>query len=128
MDLKSYFEQTNGTGILSTADSSGNVDCAVYARPHVMEDGTIAFIMRDRLSRKYLQSNPRAAYMFIEQGPGYKGKRLYLTMLKEEKDSELIESLRRRSSGEEHMLNQESRFLVYFRVDKELPLIGAGKS
>ena len=127
MDLKAYFENTKGTGIISTADAEGNVDCAVYARPHIMEDGSLAFIMRDRLSHKNLQSNPKAAYMFIEEGPGYKGKRLFLTKIKEEENSEQIESLQRRSYPEEHQLNAEARFLVYFRVDKELPLVGAGK-
>ncbi|MCP4118452.1 MAG: hypothetical protein GY737_24255 [Desulfobacteraceae bacterium] len=28
----------------------------IYSRPHVMEDGSIAFIMRDRLSHKKLES------------------------------------------------------------------------
>ncbi len=126
MDLKSYFENTKGTGILSTADSDGNVDCAIYARPHAMEDGSLAMIMRDRLSHKNLQSNPKAAYMFIEAGPGYKGKRLFLTKLKEEQDSERIEALKRRCYQEEQDLNAEARFLVYFQVDKELPLVGAG--
>ena len=127
MDLKSYFENTKGTGILSTADSDGNVDCAIYARPHVMDDGTIAVIMRDRLSHKNLQSNPKAAYMFIEQGAGYKGKRLFLTKVKEDDDKELIESLKRRSYKEDHPPNEEARFLVYFQVDKELPLVGSGE-
>jgi hypothetical protein len=127
MDLKSYFENNRGTGIISTADSEGNVDCAVYARPHVMEDGTIAMIMRDRLSHKNLQSNPKAAYMFIEKGPGYKGKRLFLTKVKEEKDSELIDSLKRRTYSDDDAPGQEGKFLVYFTVEKELPLIGSGK-
>jgi hypothetical protein len=126
MDLKSYFENSKGTGILSTADSDGNVDCAVYARPHFMDDGTIAFIMRDRLSHKNLQSNPKAAYMFIEQGEGYKGKRLFLTKVKEESDSERISQLQRRSYPEDHNLNAEGRFLVYFTIEKELPLVGSG--
>ncbi len=127
MDLKSYFENNRGTGIISTADSEGNVDCAVYARPHVMEDGTIAMIMRDRLSHKNLQSNPKAAYMFIEKGPGYKGKRLFLTKVKEERDSELIDSLKRRTYSDDDAPGKEGKFLVYFKVEKELPLIGAGE-
>ena len=50
MTLKEYFETNKGLGILSTADSQGKVDAAVYSRPHFMEDGTIALVMRDRLS------------------------------------------------------------------------------
>ena len=123
MDLKAYFEDKNGVGVLATADSEGKVDAAVYARPHFMEDGTIAMIMRDRLSHHNLQSNPHAAYLFHEEGPGYKGKRLFLTKVREEQDTELLESLRRRQYLDE---KDESKFLVFFKVDKELPLIGDG--
>jgi hypothetical protein len=124
MDLNTYFEETQGTGVLSTADNDGKVDAAIYARPHFMEDGTIAMIMRDRLTHHNLESNPHACYMYIEKGPGYKGKRLFLTKVREEQDSELIQSLKRRQYIRE---TDESRFLVYFTIDKELPLVGAGK-
>lgn len=50
MKLKEYFERTTGTGILSTADSSGKVNAAVYSRPHFIDGDKLAFIMRDRLS------------------------------------------------------------------------------
>ena len=52
MNLKTYFDETKGLGVLSTADGKGRVNAAVYARPHMMEDGGLAFIMRDRLSLK----------------------------------------------------------------------------
>ncbi len=124
MDLKEYFENTKGVGVLATADGDGKVDAAVYARPHFTEDGTLAVIMRDRLSHRNLQSNPHATYLFIENGLGYKGKRLFLKKVHEEQDTELLESLRRRQYIEE---KEESKFLVFFKLDKELPLIGAGK-
>jgi hypothetical protein len=127
MDLKNYFENTKGIGVLSTADSQGNVDSALYARPHVMDDGTVALIMRDRLSHANLQSNPKAAYLFLEEGPGYKGKRFFLTKVSEEQDSEKIESLRRRSYAPDDRMHQGKVFLVYFQIDRELPLIGSGK-
>jgi hypothetical protein len=60
MSLKEYFETTNGVGVLSTADSDGKVDAAIYARPHFVDDGTMAFIMRDRLTHHNLQSNSHA--------------------------------------------------------------------
>lgn len=127
MDLNTYFENTKGVGVLSTADSEGNVDSAIYARPHVMEDGTLALIMRDRLSHHNLQSNPRAAYLFMEEGPGYKGKRFFLTKVSENQDSERIEALRRRTYTADDKVHHEANFLVFFRIDKELPLIGSGK-
>jgi hypothetical protein len=123
MNLKKYFDYNKGVGILSTADGDGKVDAAVYARPHVMDDGTIAMIMRDRLSHHNLQTNPHAAYLFHEDGPGYKGKRLFLTKIREEKDTDLLKSLRRRQYSDK---KDETKFLVFFKVDQELPLIGSG--
>ncbi|MFW6216631.1 MAG: pyridoxamine 5'-phosphate oxidase family protein [Desulfohalobiaceae bacterium] len=126
MQLRDYFENTPGMGVLSTADSQGNVNSAIYARPHVMEDGSLAMIMRDRLSHKNLESNPKASYLFLEQDSGYKGKRFHLSKIAEEQDQEKIQALRRRAYKDDH-LNQEASFLVYFQVDQELPLIGSGK-
>lgn len=119
--LKEYFESTKGTGILATADSSGKVDAAIYSRPHFLEEGTLAFIMRDRLTHHNLQSNSHATFLFMEDGPGYKGKRLFLNKVREENNPELIKRIKRRKVTDE---NEEAKFLVYFTLDKELPLIG----
>jgi len=124
MSLRDYFATTKGIGVLSTADSDGQVDAAIYGRPHFMEDGTMAFIMRDRLSHHNLQSNPHATYLFKEEGSGYRGKRLYMSKLREEENTELLESLRRRKAV---YGNGEDRYLVFFKLDKELPLVGDGK-
>ena len=69
MERKEYFENTEGTGVMATADSDGKVDTAIYARPHFMDDGSIAMIMRDRLTHHNLESNAHACYMFIEKAP-----------------------------------------------------------
>ena len=124
MTLREYFESVKGRGVLATADVEGRVDAAVYATPHVIDDETIAFIMRDRLTHHNLQSNSHAAYLFMEAGDGYAGKRLYLTKTREEEDSDLLHSLRRRKYPDDE---QEKKFLVFFRVDKILPLIGSGE-
>jgi hypothetical protein len=125
MELADYFENTKGTGVLSTADKNGKVNAAVYARPHFLEDGTIAMIMRERLSYANLQSNPHAAYLFIEESPGYKGKRLHLTKIREEEDAELLARLKRRHLSPAKDAEKGSLHLVVFRIDRELPLIGA---
>ncbi len=121
MKLEKYFETTTGTGILSTADSKGKVDTAIYSRPHFIEGDKLVFIMRDRLTHSNLLSNPHAAYLFLEKGSGYNGKRLYLKMLCEEKNAEQILQLQRRNYEAEVT---EDRFLVFFELEKELPLIG----
>lgn len=129
MTLDEYFANAEGIGVLATADATGKVDVAVYARPHFLgdDDHEVAFIMNDRLSHSNLGSNPHAAYMFIEQTEGYVGKRLFLTKIREEIDPEKIRAVRRRKrrpDGEE--TGAEQKFLVHFRVDGIAPLIGAG--
>jgi hypothetical protein len=128
MKLKGYFETASGTGVLSTADAGGKVDAAIYSTPHVMDDGTVAFIMRERLTHENLQSNPFAAYLFMEDGPGYKGLRLFLKKTREDADPELIASMTRRNLKPELDAQKGPKHLVYFAVEKIIPLIGSGAS
>jgi hypothetical protein len=127
VDLKKYFEETKGYGVLATADATGRVNLAVFARPHVMEDNSVAFIMPHRVTHNNLESNPQAAYLFLEAGPGYKGKRLYLTKIREEQDSELLYALRRRTYPADQEKQAGPRFLVFFQVNQVLPVVGAGE-
>lgn len=121
MDLNQYFEGKEGIGILSTADAEGNVDSAIYAIPHVIDAETVAFIMRPRRSYGNLGQNPKAAYLFVEKGPGYQGKRLYLQKTQEEKSQEKINLLRR----SQHGCNDDAEAtLVYFKVTNIRPLVG----
>ncbi len=92
MTLSEYFEKAKGKGVIATADANGKVGMAIYARPHFVNEKTVAFIMADRLMHKNLQSNPNAAYLFMEDGHRYVGKRLYLTKIKEEQDSDIDRS------------------------------------
>ncbi|MCX8022040.1 MAG: pyridoxamine 5'-phosphate oxidase family protein [Syntrophorhabdaceae bacterium] len=124
MELKEYFDEKDGVGVLATADENGIVDVAIYSRPHVIEENIIAFIMADRLTHKNLEKNPHAAYLFKEDGDKYTGRRLYLTKIKEEKDSPLIETLRRKKRYNTSKEGADTKYLVYFRIDKVLPLIG----
>jgi hypothetical protein len=124
MDFKKYFEEHTGFGVLSTADKDGHVNAAVYARPHAFEDGTVGFIMPDRLTHSNLQSNGYATYLF-RQDPegdsgGYNGVRLYLKKVSEDDDQERIAKMRRRAYGDD----RDGRHLVIFSVEKELPLVG----
>ena len=128
MNLKAYFDTATGTGIMATASADGKVDAAVYSRPHVLEDGTLAFIMRDRLIHHYLQGNEHATYVFLENGPGYKGLRLFLKKTGEEQNPELIAQMTRRHLSPEEDAAKGPKFIVYFTVDQTLPLIGSGET
>ncbi|MGB3209544.1 MAG: pyridoxamine 5'-phosphate oxidase family protein [Desulforhopalus sp.] len=124
MNINEYFKEHKGTGVLATADENGKVNTAIYARPHVFDDSTVGFVMRDRLTRQNLLKNGNANYMFIESGPAYKGMRLGLKFLGESTDSELIASLAKRKSAERQCNTEEARFLVSFSVEKGLALVG----
>ena len=127
MSLFGYFEKADGIGVLATADSDGMVDLAVYARPEVIDDTTIAFIMKERLSHQNLKSNPHAAYMFIEQGEGYAGKRLYLTKIREETNTSLIEEIIRKKPQISDTGDNSNKYLVIFQVENIWPLVGDKK-
>ena len=126
MLLSEYFEQAQGRGVMATADATGRPTAAVYARPHFFGEDSVAFIMADRLMHYNLQSNPHAVYLFMESGEGYAGRRLYLTRTREEKNSPLIDELRRRCPADGEKA-ESTRYLVYFSVDRVLPLVGDGE-
>jgi len=123
MNWKDYFEKTTGKGFLATAGHSGEVDIAIYSRPHVMEDGTLAFGMTDRLTHANLVENPRAVYAFNESG--YGGVRLYLEKVREETGGALLEEIRKRADEVVCPGTGDAiKYVVYFRVTKDLPLVG----
>ena len=126
MELKEYFDKHNGFGVLSTADGEGRVNAAVFARPHFFDDGSVGFIMPDRLTHRNLTVNDYAAYLFREdtgeKEHAYLGKRLYLKKIEEVRDEARIAPLRRRTYGDD----RDGSFLVIFKVEKILSLIGSG--
>ena len=126
MNLESYFNSTNGTGVFATADSNGEVNTAIFSRPHLSEDGKMMFIMGDNKTHANLQTNGHASFLFIEAGLGYKGRRFVLTKVSEDESDDLIRKLCRRCKEVDDPNVMKKRYVVYFNIDKELPLIGSG--
>ena len=113
MNLSEYFEKASGMGVLATADSAGAVDAAVYAKPHFIDEETVAFIMADQLTHHNVKQNPRAAYLFKEAGEKYAGKRLYLRRTKEIQDTKLVSEMRRKKYPEVvGKYGDENKFIV----------------
>ena len=126
MKLKDYFENNSGVCILSSADRSGKLTTAVYSAPRVMDDGTVAFVMRERLTYRNILENPHAACMLIEHGGGYQGIRLFMKKIREDNDPDLIARMTRRHLSPEEDRAKGPKHLVIFGVEKILPLIGEG--
>ena len=127
MLLSDYINNTSGKGILATANADGQVDTAIYSKPHFREDETLAFIMREHLTHENLQSNPYANYAFIEDGPGYGGIRLFLKKVREDDDPDLIAQMTRRHLTPEEDKARGPKYIAYFKVEKMLNLIGPGE-
>lgn len=127
MTLQEYFSTRDGIGVLATADREGRTDAAIYSTPHVFDNGTVAFIMRERLTHRNLQSNDFATYLFIDASTHYQGIRLFLKKTKEETDSALIAQMTRRHLTPEEDRAKGPKFLVHFEIEKVLPLIGSGE-
>ncbi|MDW7709391.1 MAG: pyridoxamine 5'-phosphate oxidase family protein [Deferrisomatales bacterium] len=125
MNWKAYFERSQGAGFLATAGRGGEVNLAVYSRPRVLTDGTLAFGMADRLTYANLQENPLAVYAF--QQKGFRGVRLYLEKVREDDHGPVLEEIRARADDIVGPGTGDSvTHLVCFRVVKALNLVGDG--
>lgn len=123
MDWKNYFENTRGIGYLSTANGNGEIDTAVYSRPHVLENGMFVFGMADRLTHANLLENPHAVYAFNEKG--YTGHRIYLNKVDEEESGPMLETIRERTKiVSVQGAADKVKFAVYFKVVRSRPLVG----
>ena len=127
MKLADYFAKAKGIGILGTADAEGKVDLAIYAKPVVIDENTIALVMLERLSHQNIRHNSNAAYMYIEDESENVGVRLYLTMVHEETNVSVVEKI-----IEEHPEicpepDEANKFLVHFKVERVRELVGSRK-
>ncbi|PLX99564.1 MAG: pyridoxamine 5'-phosphate oxidase [Desulfuromonas sp.] len=127
MLLKDYFEQMNGTGVLATADANGIVNSAIYAKPHVTENGQLVFLMRERTSYSNIRNNPAASFMFIESGAGYKGLRLRLQKVGEEVNEQLLAEMTRSWISRDEDVALGPKHLVVFAVEQARNLVGDGE-
>lgn len=119
-ELKNYFENTSGFAVLSTCDSAGNVNAAVYGKPHFIENDIFALIMNERVSHANLESNPRAAYIFIEEGSKSKGIRIYLKKTGETDNPAEIEKYRKHHGSNEM---EKKLYLVKFEIERTREIV-----
>lgn len=119
MDLYNFFENNKGTGVLSTANVDGEVNSAIYARPHIKDDFAL-FICLQRKTLENLMQNPNAHYLFRVDGAGYEGIRLGLLLQEIREDEDEIKKLRRR-----HLTSEQKEYVLVFKITKTQPLIGS---
>jgi len=123
MKLAELFPE-GGRGIIATADAKGVINQAVFAVPHVINEETLAWGFSEGRSLLNLRENPQASYLYLAPTRGYSGWRLTLTAKKEEREGEVLESIRagaRNAAGPQ--AGAALAAVVYFKVDEVRPLM-----
>jgi len=123
MKLNEMFP-AGGRGIIAASDSSGNVNIAVYAKPHIVDEKTVAWGMTEGRTWACVKENPNAAYLYMNPGPGYSGVRLKLS-LKEVLDSgDMLETVKKRTAEIVSPGAAEAvTHVAYFEIEEIRPLI-----
>jgi hypothetical protein len=97
MNLSEVF-QHYGIGVLATADRDGQVNTAVYARPHLIDADTLVWGMTEGRSYRNIVRNPHACYLFRTSGPGFQGVRLGLELLRTEESGEMLTQIQQNTN------------------------------
>jgi len=129
MSLKKYFEDSEGLGILATANKDGVLDQAIYAKSHFIDEDNCILLMSNKRSHENICENPNAAYIFIQHSSRHEGKRLSLIKIKESEDPSLINDLCSKKHGihKKEECEDKKTFVVYFKIDSVRPLIGTSE-
>lgn len=129
--LMDYFNKQPRIGVLSTASRSGKVDAAVFGSPQMVDEKTIVVALGENRTFEYLQENPNAVFLIVEQGEtitDWKGIRVYMKMKEYSTSGEMLETYKSeitRVLGEEaaDMINA----VVRFEIDEVRPLVDIGQ-
>lgn len=132
--LMEYFNKQPRIGVLSTANRDGKVDAAVFGSPQMVDEKTIVVALGKNRTFEYLQENPHAVFLIVEQGEtetleGWKGLRVYLRMKEYATSGEMLESYKREAAkilGEEAVATIHA--VVRFEIDEVRPLIDMGQT
>lgn len=123
MKLEEHFEN-GGKGVMATAGSDGEVNTAVYAVPHILDEETVAWGMTEGRTYRFTKENPRASYLYFSPGGKGKGVRLTLEVKNIETSGKLLEKIRARAS---ETVNPQAgasvMYAVTFRVVETRPLL-----
>ena len=123
MKLNEMFP-AGGKGIIAASDSSGNVNIAVYAKPHIVDDRTVAWGMTEGRTWACVKENPHAAYLYMNPGPGYSGVRLKLSLKKFLESGEMLDTVKKHTAAIVSPAAAEAvRHVAYFEVEEIRPLI-----
>lgn len=123
MKLSELFKR-EGRGVIATSNTQGEVNVAVYAVPHFVDDETLAWGMTEGRTYKNVIDNPNAAYLYMYAGAGYSGARLSLKLKGIKNSGEMLDTIKARTR---EIVGPEAAAAVkhaaYFTVVEVRPLI-----
>jgi len=134
--LMQYFNRQPRLGIISTSSREGNVDCAIYGSPRMIDESTVQVAMAKGRTFANLQDNPHAVYTIIEPGPAepgsaitdWKGLRIYLKMNECATSGPQLAEYRR---GMAEVMGRQAADMIYavarFSITEVRPLVDIGQ-
>ncbi|NLA39525.1 MAG: pyridoxamine 5'-phosphate oxidase family protein [Methanomicrobiales archaeon] len=129
--LMDYFNKQPRIGVLSTASRSGKVDAAVFGSPQMVDEKTIVVALGENRTFEYLQENPNAVFLIVEQGEtitDWKGIRVYMKMKEYSASGEMLETYK---SEITRVLGEEAAAMIHavvrFEIDEVRPLVDIGQ-
>ncbi|KAF0185798.1 MAG: hypothetical protein FD164_59 [Nitrospirae bacterium] len=96
--MQDIFAQ-EGFGVFSTSGRDGLVNAAVYARPHIVDESTVAWGMTDGRTFANIRENPHASFTFRMGSHGYSGARLTLKLLYIEDEGQMLAAVREKTAS-----------------------------
>ena len=113
-----------GRGVIATSNRQGEVNVAIYATPHVIDDETLAWGMTEGRTYNNVMENPNGAYLYMYAGAGYSGVRLRLKLKVIENSGDMLDNIKARTK---EIVGPEAAAAVkhaaYFTVVEVRPLI-----
>ncbi len=122
-ELRQYFKQTKGNGVLITSGKEGKVDAIVYPKPIIDQNDYVVFVTQDPIAYQNLSHNPRAMFVFMEYFQPNQGVRLELIKSHEENESAVQYSM---ESQKFSTKKQNVKHILSFQLQNKLPLYERG--
>jgi formylmethanofuran dehydrogenase subunit E len=122
MKLSDIFD-LQGRGVMATADASGKVNVAIYARPRIIDEGTVAWGMSEGRTWGNLKENGKAAYLFMSD-KSFQGVRLVLELKEMREAGDLLEDIKEHMEAIlNHRAAEAVKHVAIFRITEIRALI-----
>jgi len=118
--LLEIFNKQPRIGTLSTANTQGDVNVAVFGSPQMIDENTVVMGIGENRSFRNLRENPKAVFIVMEPGDtimNWKGARVYLEALAIETGGGFYDQIRdniAKAAGEQaaKMIHAAVRFKI----------------